>query len=190
MDKNELQKKLNEIKSRIKANSKDAHFAEKLIDDLITTKSMIGTEPIELNVGKRIDSYSGNTFEIVKTNRGMLYNEYGHYAVFVEPSNKSLYETLEDFVVNREHYANLDGDEKEHLAMAVSAITYCITLPRFVFSDDEFTFNIATEIVSWLKEQYDKRMNMPLQDETIEQDAEFMEAAIELDNIKNQLTTN
>ena len=187
MDKKELQIKLNEIKAQIKANSKDAHFAETLIEELITTKSKIGVEPIELNVGKKIDSFSGETFELVKTNRGILYNEFGHYAIFVEPTQRALYETLLDFIEHKDEFYELKGEEKEQFDLHLSAIGYCLSLPKFVFSDPTFTYNTASNVVQFLKSQYEQLMNEPLQEETIEQDREFEEATLAIENIKEEI---
>lgn len=187
MDKKELQKKLNDIKAQIKANSKDVHFAETLIEELIATKSKIGVEPIELNVGKKIDSFSGETFELVKTNRGILYNEFGHYAIFVEPTQRALYETLLDFIEHKDEFYELKGEEKEQFDLHLSAIGYCLSLPKFVFSDPAFTYNTASNVVQFLRAQYDKLMNEPLQEETIEQDMEFEEATLAIENIKEEI---
>lgn len=187
MDKKELQKKLNDIKTQIKANSKDVHFAETLIEELITTKSKIGVEPIELNVGKKIDSFSGETFELVKTNRGILYNEFGHYAIFVEPTQRALYETLLDFIEHKDEFYELKGEEKEQFDLHLSAIGYCLSLPKFVFSDPAFTYTTASNVVQFLKSQYEQLMNEPLQEEMIEQDRGFEEATLAIENIKEEL---
>lgn len=187
MDKKELQKKLNDIKAQIKANSKDAHFADTLIEELLTTKARIGVEPIELNVGKRLDAFAGETFEMVKTDRGALYHEYGGYSVFVDNRNTALYETLCDLIDNKEEYNKLEGEEKERLESHIQAISYCLGVPKICFTDAEFTYDIATRVVQFIRSKYEEAMQQPLQEETVELDREFEDATLALEAIKDEI---
>lgn len=187
MDKKELQKKLNDIKSQIKANSKDTHFADTLINELLTTKARIGVEPIELNVGKRLDALAGKTFEMVKTDRGALYHEYGGYSVFVDNRNTALYETLCDLIDNKEEYNKLEGEEKERLELHIQAVAYCLGVPKICFNDAEFTYDIATRVVQFNRSKYEEAMQQPLQEETVELDREFEDATLALETIKDEI---
>ena len=112
MKNKELIEQLDKLKKQIYTNSKDAHFAETLVDELLKVKGQMSVEPLELNVGKKLDEWNGETFSIVKTDRGILYNEHGHYAIFVDP-NMFMYATLADFVDNKDEYAKLEGEDKE-----------------------------------------------------------------------------
>lgn len=187
MTKNEdINKTIKELKAKIKANSKDAHFADTLIEELLTTKARMGVEPIELNVGKRIDSWKGETFEIVKTDRGCLYHEYGGYNIFVTfDNNTALYSTLCDYVDNRRFYDTLDDEEKERYELTLQAVAYCLSVPKFCFTDAEFTFDLASMVVKFLREQYEKYIDEPLQEETIMEDKEFEQAVKAVENIKD-----
>ena len=184
-NKDELSKSLKEVKAQIKANSKDAHFAETLVDKLLAIKSEMSVEPIELNVGKRIDGWKGETFEIVKTDRGCLYHEYGGYSIFVTfDNNTALYRTLCDYVDNRRVYETLDEEEKERYELTLQAVAYCLSVPKFCFTDAEFTFDLASMVVKFLREQYEKYIDEPLQEETVKEDKEFEQAVKAVENIK------
>lgn len=184
-NKDELSKSLKEVKAQIKANSKDAHFAESLVDKLLAIKSEMSIEPIELNVGKRIDGWKGETFEIVKTDRGCLYHEYGGYSIFVTfDNNTALYRTLCDYVDNRRVYETLEEEEKERYELTLQAVAYCLSVPKFCFTDAEFTFDLASMVVKFLREQYEKYIDEPLQEETIKEDKEFEQAVKAVENIK------
>ena len=62
-------------------------------------------EPIPFELGKMTgESFGGETFEIIKTTRGIVYKTYGGYSIFVTPNNVALYETLNDLVVNKDEY--------------------------------------------------------------------------------------
>ena len=185
-NKDELSKSLKEVKAQIKANSKDAHFAETLVDKLLAIKSEMSVEPIELNVGKRIDGWKGETFEIVKTDRGCLYHEYGGYSIFVTfDNNTALYRTLCDYVDNRIVYETLDDEEKERYELTLQAVAYCLSVPKFCFTDAEFTFDLASMVVKFLREQYEKYIDEPLQEETVKEDKEFEQAVKAVENIKD-----
>lgn len=185
-NKDELSKSLKEVKAQIKANSKDAHFAEALVDKLLAIKSEMSVEPIELNVGKRIDGWKGETFEIVKTDRGCLYHEYGGYSIFVTfDNNTALYRTLCDYVDNRRVYETLEEEEKERYELTLQAVAYCLSVPKFCFTDAEFTFDLASMVVKFLREQYEKYIDEPLQEETVKEDKEFEQAVKAVENIKD-----
>ena len=57
MDKKILKERLDDLVNQIKTNSKDAHFAKKLIDDLLSVKGQMMVEPTELDCGKKVDEY-------------------------------------------------------------------------------------------------------------------------------------
>lgn len=182
-----LDKRLKETKDQIIANSKDAHFAKALVDDLLVTKGQLSIQPLELNVGKKVDEFRGERFAIVKTDRGCLYHEYGGFNIFVTPNQTCLYTTLADYVDNKDVYVGLTGEEKEVFELNLSAVAYCLSVPKFCFSDVEFTYDIATKVIEFLRKAYDKAMDEPLQEETIEEDEQFKEATLGLEYIKEEI---
>lgn len=187
MDKAELKKKLDEVKAQIKANSKDAHFADNLISDLLSLKGQLDVEPLELNVGRKIDDFKGETFEIVKTDRGVMYHEYGGYTVFTTDGNVALYNTLTDYVDNKDVYKELDGEEKDVYEINQGAIAYCLTIPKFAFVDVSFTYDIVEKTIEFLRKQYEEAMNAELQEETVEQDEEFKQATLAFEDLKEEI---
>lgn len=188
MKKETLEKKLKECKEQLKANSKDAHFASNLIDRMLSYKGQLGVEPIEFDCGTPLEGqeFKGETFEIVKTTKGVVYKMYGGYVIFVEPQNKALYETLCDYIDHKEEYEQLEGEMKEQFALELSAMAYCLNVPLFCFNDAEFTFKIATIVIDYLKSTFDELMGKPLQEENIEEDNEFKDATLALEDLKEQ----
>lgn len=184
MDKKVLKERLDEIIKQIKTNSKDAHFADKLIGDLLSVKGQMGVEPIALDCGKEEDEWRGKTFRITLTNKGVLYHEYGGYSVFVTPNNVALYEVLSDLVINKDEYARLEGESKENFECLLSIITYNVSLPRIAFMDSDFPQEIAIKTVGFLRKMYDDLMNKELQEETPKEDAEFKEVTLALEDLK------
>ena len=184
MDKKVLKERLDELVKQIKVNSKDAHFADKLIGDLLSVKGQMGVEPIALDCGKEEDEWRGETFRITLTDKGVLYHEYGGYSVFVTPNNVALYEVLSDLVINKEEYATLEGESKENFESLLSIIAYNVSLPRIAFLDKDFPQEIAIKTIEFLRNMYEDLMNKELQDETPKEDAEFKEATLALEDLK------
>lgn len=187
MKRETIERKLKECKEQLKANSKDAHFASNLIDRMLSYKGQLGVEPIELDCGKKIDEWSGETFRLTKTDKGILYHQFGGYSIFVTPNNKALYETLCDYIDHKEEYEKLEGELKEQFDLQLSAITYCLSVPLYVFSDSKFTFKIAIDVIDFLKSTFNSLMNEPLKEETPLEDAEFKEATLGLEALKEEI---
>jgi hypothetical protein len=184
MDKKILKERLDDLVKQIKVNSKDAHFADKLIGDLLSVKGQMGVEPIALDCGKEVDEWRGETFRITLTDKGVLYHEYGGYSVFVTPNNIALYDVLADLVENKEEYAELDGEKKENFESLLAIIAYNVSLPRIAFLDKDFPQEIALKTIEFLRKMYDDLMNKELQEETPKEDAEFKEATLALEDLK------
>lgn len=182
--KKELRDELRSLINQIKTNSKDAHYADKLLADLLSVKGQLMIEPTELDCGVKVDEWEGETFRVTLTNRGALYHEKGGYSIFVTPAMKSLYDTLADIVVNKERYASLEGEEKDNYETALSAAAYCLALPKFAFVDDGFTYKVATMVVEFIRNEYDRLMNEELQEETVEKDREWKETVDAVEELK------
>ena len=146
-------------------------------------------EPIVLDCGKAIEGkvFKGQTFELTKTNKGICYHLFGGYSIFVTQNNVALYETLDDLIENQETYNNLTGQEREDFDLHLSALTYVLDVPLFAFSNAEFTYDIATKVIQFLQKTYDDAMEQPLQEETVQDDQEFKDAVLGLEEVKEAL---
>lgn len=146
-------------------------------------------EPILLDCGKAIEGkcFKGETFELTKTNKGILYHVFGGYSIFVTPNNVALYETLDDLIEHQESYNKFEGKEREDFELNLSAISYVLDVPLFAFSSAELTFDLATKVIQYLQKVYDDAMNAPLKDETPDEDLQFKEAILGLEDVKNAL---
>jgi len=146
-------------------------------------------EPILLDCGKAIEGkvFKGQTFELTKTNKGICYHLFGGYSIFVTQNNIALYETLDDLIENQETYNNLTGQEREDFDLHLSALTYVLDVPLFAFSSADFTYDIATKVIQFLQKTYDDAMAQPLQEESVQEDQEFKDAVLGLEEVKEAL---
>ena len=146
-------------------------------------------EPIVLDCGKAIEGkvFKGETFELSKTNKGICYHCFGGYSIFVTHNSIALYETLNDLIENQETYNKLEGKERDDFDLNLSCIAYILNVPLFSFSSAEFSFSIATQVIQFLQKTYDDAMKEPLKDETPDDDLQFKEAVLGLEEVKEAL---
>lgn len=187
MDKKILKERLADVKKQLRTNAKDVHFFDKLMDEALSLKGQMGVEPIVLDCGKEEDEWAGKTFRITLTDKGVLYHEYGGYSVFVTPNNTALYDVLSDLVVNKEEYAKLEGEKKDNFEALLTIIAYNLSIPRISFMDKDFPQEIAIRTMQFLQKMYEDLMEEPLQDETPNADAEFKEATLAVEELKESM---
>jgi hypothetical protein len=187
MDKKELKERLNEVKKQLRTNAKDVHFFDRLIDEALSLKGQMGVDPIALDCGKEENEWAGKTFRITLTNKGVIYHEYGGYSVFVTPNNEALYNVLVDLVENKEKYAKLEGEEAENFSALLTIIAYNLSLPRISFMDREFPQEIAIRTMEFLRKMYEGLMSEELREETPKEDAEFKDATMAAEELKESL---
>ena len=190
-NKKEVREKLTELKKQIKANAKDAHWAENALREYESLVGQLRHEPIVLDCGKEVDEWAGETFRITKTTTGVLFHTYGGYSVFCTPNITSLYETLVNYVDNKEVYAKLEGEAKEIHELSLSALAYCVNLPSFVCSDEAFLYDTAGHIVKYLREMSEQLLNAPLREETEEDlkaNEEFREATLATKELVDEIS--
>lgn len=191
MDKKELNKKLNDVKKKIKANSKDVHFAEALIDEALSLKGQLGIEPTIVHIPTEdvVQTLKGDTFEMSVTKHGdAIYHVYGGYTLIADGQRmRSLANTIADYIINQDLVKDLDDKEKELYDLDLSATAYVLNIPMIAFSDADLKYDLASKIVTWLRETYEKAMEQPLQEETREQDVAFESAAKAIEYVKKSV---
>ena len=144
-------------------------------------------EEKRLSLGKELGRFEGETFYIAEHEFGALYHVYNSMEIGVNMSQTSLYETLVDFVRHKDVYAKLEGEEKEHFDLNLSAIVYILSCPLYAFASAEFTYDVAAVIVKQLRLIYEKAMEADLQEETPDEDKQFENAVKALDELKKEI---
>lgn len=190
MDKETLKQRLDEVKAKIKVNSKDAHFADMLIDELLSLKGQLGIEPtiVHIPTADVVKSLKGETFEMSVTKKGdAIYHVYGGYTLIADGARmRSLAGTIADYVANQDLVRDLDENERELYDLDMSATAYVLNIPMMAFSDQDLKFDLASKMVEWLRKTYEDAMSKPLQEETPELDATFEDAAKAIEEIKTE----
>ena len=189
MDKKILNERLNELLRQIKLNSKDAHFAEKLTDDLLTVhRQKLHEKSYVFNLGEELYKIERNSFYMAKHERGVLFHIYNSFDMVIPISNNSLFSTLS--AVLDEHmneYENMTDEEKLDHDTFVETIGILLAMPLTLFADTEFAINVATQVIQRMDQLVRAANEQPLQDETVEDDAEFRERAIIAEEAKGYI---
>lgn len=193
MDKNTLKERLEEVKNNLITNSKDAHWAKNAIDELLSLKGQIEHEPtlVYLPVKDVENKLDGGTFEMSIMKDGTaVYHTYGGLTVVAKPNLTSLAGTIAEYVGSQEYVTTLNEEEKELFDLDLSAFGYIMSLPMFAFSNKEFTYSIASNIVEFLRKSTDELLNEELREETvedIEMNERFKDASLALEEMKEEV---
>ena len=189
MEKTEIKSKMNEVIAKIKANSKDAKYAGKLIESLLSLKGKSGIEPtlIHLPISEVIEKIEGETYRICLCKSGeVVYHMKGGMDIVVQPKANSLYTYLSDMIGVESKLDELSEEDRALFMDDVIASTYVLNIPFFAFGDLDLKYKLANFIIDYLEEFYGNAIeNTELQDETPIENAMFEEAVLELDSITN-----
>lgn len=171
-----MKQKLEETKAKLKANSKDAHFADTLISDLLSLKGQIDHKPTLAYIAiDDIDQeLNGDTFTMAILKDGsVVYKVYGGYTVIADPRVTGLNETIRNYIRVANGDIEIQDAEKEDVEVALEAMRYVLSAPMYAFSSDDIMYTIATDIVRWINATAEAILNQDLADEDAQANIEF-----------------
>lgn len=191
MDKIELKKRLAEIQNRIKANSKDARFADELSAELLSIKGQLDIEPtlVHIPISENAKTLQGDTFEMVSDTMGCAFHTFGGYTIYAKRNdgNNAFCDVIDDYVANAKERDNMTEEEKKSFDSILHAIVYCLNAPMLCCSDAELLFKVATDIVDYLVKVQEDALNTDLKEETLKENEEFEGAMKAIESIKDQV---
>lgn len=188
MDKNELKDKLEEIKNLIKTNSKDAHYAETLISELLSVHGQLKHEPTLVHVPlKDIEKEAdGETFVMATTKDGKaIYHTRGGYTIVADSSYSSLFYTIYNLIDYINGTVELDEETKNILEADTIATSYILNIPMYVMDDFEYKASLFENVLHYLTKRIEDA-DKELQDETPEENREFQDAVVALNTLKGE----
>lgn len=190
MDKKVLNERLNELIRQIRLNSKDAHFAEKLTNDLLSVHRQKLTEKSYVfDLGSELYKIEKGSFYISKHERGVLFHVYNSFDMVIPVSNNSLYGTLNAILEERNNeYDTMSDEDKQDHDTFVEVVGIILAMPLNILNDTEFAIDIATQVMKRTNEMYEKAINTELQSETVELDADFKQMILATEELKDVLS--
>ena len=190
MGKAELKKQMNEVVAKIKVNSKDAHYADKLVDMLLSLKGQLDIEPTLIHIPSDdiVEKLESETFRLALCKSGdVVYHLKGGMDIVVQPKAESLYNYLVDTIRMQEGIKALDEEQQKILENDVIASTYVLNIPFLAFGDLEFKYKLANIVIDYLVELQDKMLkDTELQEETPVENTLFEETTMALEEMKNE----
>lgn len=188
MDKKILKEKLTEVKNQLRTNAKDTHFFDKLIEEALSLKGQIGVDALACGFPQSeiVDTIEEDTYRLIEGVNASAYQTKGGFTV-VAQNHLGLGQLFAHIVQDKEEALSLDGEYKENYDSFVTALAYTLNIPLLAATDQEFMFHMATETVKYLQKQVAKAEAMELQEETPKENAEFEEATLALETLKEEL---
>lgn len=187
----QLQEKLKEVKAKIKANSKDAHFAEALIDEFVGLQKQADIEPVELIVPcaevektYQIDEVT----TLVKTPKGYLYKHGNLSYVWIPFGLNTLWQTMSEF---EDLLAKEERTEEAYIM--ISMVNRMLQWHTVAFADVESLIDSANASVNILNaaiKRYEDRVNPKETQEDIKANTEFSDASKTIEDIANEPIPN
>lgn len=169
MDKR-LKEKLSERISQLKAISKDAHFAEKLIDDILSLKGQIDVEPTELYVRcsdvVRVYNDDSQAYRIKRCKNGILFEAIGTMSTFIPVSHSTLYQVLNQVLNEVDARDTFDADGKANIDIAFSTWMLMLQSPVGASVAPEVLTEMTNHYLGILLPYLDSLMKQPLAEET------------------------
>lgn len=175
MDKKAIKKELDEALIQLKNNSKDAKFADRLIDKAMSLKGQLDVVEMEFGIPESdvLKRYNFNSFELVKCKGGIVFHVFGGYISYTAMQMVSLYEHLNTVLEMYDSLADADEIQKKVTDAVMNATFIDMQIPILIGTSDDFLFDFAELYCKKLQDLQDKMINSELQEETHEENAKF-----------------
>lgn len=180
INRKELEKTLSEKIAKLKALCNDAHYSDKLINDILSIKSQLDIEPtyIHIPLSDVCKDEDGNKMEIdfkyftlLKTKKGIIVSVNG-YKIIVSSWIKSLYDQLNFLIEYHAKYDSFSDEEKGNYDTIVSGTMNILLCPLTCFFDDDW-IDLATDLTRRQNDMFEKYLEYPLQEDNEEENETF-----------------
>lgn len=175
MEKKELKRQIDEVVKKIKSNSKDAHFAKELTDELLSLKGQYDVEPTRVCVEDKdvIKEYDFDNLRFLRCKNCVVFQDKGGFTSVISPRMVALYTHINVLLDMKDRYDTLTDDEKNVYERLYTATIWVLNTPVFATCSDKMFFGIAADVINYFKEFVEEAKNAPLKDEEAEEDAKF-----------------
>ena len=175
------------VKDQIKMNSKDAHFADKLIADLLSLQKQKDQQPMYLCVPESevVKTYDFGSFSISNCKGGILFHTKGGYNVYTTPRVKVLYEHLELLLSMKENYDTLTEEGRKSYDNLFLMLNAILMAPIMAPITAQGLVDTANAIVEIFDREAKTLANQPLLDDDALANAEFDNMISATEELKN-----
>ena len=195
-----LQKKLLEKTKQLVAISKDAHFAEYLIEDILNLKAQMCIEATELYVREKdvieVLDFDSVCFKVCTT--GILFHAKSGYTTWIEPRCRALFGEIvemlkakkEILALSEEERKKFDAEELDMREQFFNAWVHTLEMPVAASVSPKILFETATAFLKSFREETDRMLKQPLHEENVQDlidNSNVQQAEELLDGIAEQM---
>lgn len=160
------------------AISKDPHFAESLIEDILNLKAQMCVEATELYVREKdvieVLDFDSVCFKVCTT--GILFHAKSGYTTWIEPRCRALFgeivEMLKDkkeiLALSEEERKSSDSEEIDIKEQFFNAWVHILEMPVAASVSPKILFDTATAFLKSFREETDRMLNQPLHEECVQ----------------------
>ena len=195
-----MKKKLQEKTKQLTAISKDAHFAESLIEDILSIKAQMCVEATELYVREKdvieVFDFDSVCFKVCTT--GILFHAKSGYTAWIEPRCRALFGEIvemlkakkEILALSEEERKNFDAEELDMREQFFNAWVHTLEMPVAASISPKILFDTAAAFLKTFREETDRMLNQPLHEENAQDlidNANAQQAEELLDGLAEQM---
>ena len=174
----QLQKMLLEKTKQLTSISKDAHFAESLIEEILSLKAQMCVEATELYVREKdvvdVLDFESVCFKICTT--GILFHAKSGYTAWIEPRCRALFGEIVEILKKKKEILSLSEDERnekgtdelEMYEQLFSAWVHVIEMPVAASISPKILFDTVAAFLKSFREETDRMLNQPLHEENVQ----------------------
>ena len=196
----QLKKKLQEKTKQLTAISKDAHFAESLIEDILSIKAQMCVEATELYVREKdvieVFDFDSVCFKVCTT--GILFHAKSGYTAWIEPRCRALFGEIvemlkakkEILALSEEERKKFDAEEIDMREQFFNAWVHTLEMPVAASISPKILFDTAAAFLKTFREETDRMLNQPLHEENAQDlidNANAQQAEELLDGLAEQM---
>ena len=160
------------------AISKDAHFAESLIEDILNLKAQMCVEATELYVREKdvieVLDFDSVCFKICTT--GILFHAKSGYTTWIEPRCRALFGEIvemlkakkEILALSEEERKNFDAEELDMREQFFNAWVHTLEMPVAASVSPKILFDTASAFLKSFREETDRMLSQPLHEENVQ----------------------
>ena len=174
----QLQKLLLEKTKQLTSISKDAHFAESLIEEILSLKAQMCVEATELYVREKdvvdVLDFESVCFKICTT--GILFHAKSGYTAWIEPRCRALFGEIVEILKKKKEILSLSEDERnekgtdelEMYEQLFSAWVHVLEMPVAASISPKILFDTVAAFLKSFREETDRMLNQPLHEENVQ----------------------
>ena len=169
--------RIGEVINLIKANSNDAHFAQTLIDELMTLRKedvLNGQSLMDIKMSDIVKRHDGDMWGMFYTRNGdAIFKTKGGYTIVCSSMFNSLNTTIKDTIdyLNGEIDGELTDEEKCLMENDVIMTTWCMNLPLLACADISFKYDLTKMLMDYIERL--TAMSSELRQEDVDADKDF-----------------